>query len=90
MTLVRTVDWCRSKKRRFAHVYQVVGQYRYAWQAGAIPEFADRPNGDEILNGQIEKALEIERDPDWRFRLIGAEGDKARREVFLAWQIKVS
>jgi len=36
--LVKIVDWCKAKKRRPAHSYQVITYLRYAWRDGAIPD----------------------------------------------------
>lgn len=86
--LCDTVDWCRSKKRRFAHVWQVVGQFRYAWQAGAI-DFSNDPVRALVERG-IDSALEVEMDREWRSRLAyaqsGAQTPEEARKVYEEWK----
>jgi hypothetical protein len=83
-TLVRTVDWCKARKKRPARAFLVVDWVRYAWADGYLPELDTKPV-DQQLEEAISEALEVETDTEWRYRLIGAEG-RARKEVYVAWK----
>lgn len=83
-TLVRTCDWAKARKKRPAHSYLVVDWVRYAWADGYLPDLDEKPQDQELEAG-IRAALEVETDPEWRRRLIGAEG-RARKEVYVAWK----
>ena len=82
-TLVRLVQWARSKKKRPARAWYIIDMARYAWADGALPEM-DPQNVDLTLETKIRQALESETDPEWRRRLMTAEGD-GRRVVFQQW-----
>lgn len=80
-TLCRVVDWVRAKHRRCATPMQVINQYKWAWQAGAIPEFYDaHANGVSV---ELSEALRSERDHEWCVRLTDARDlmttDNARK-----------
>lgn len=87
--LVSTVDWCKSKKRRFAHSWQVISQFRYAWKAGALPDFQSDPVRALVDRG-LTKALEKEEDIEWRTRLAyaqsGALTPADAQKVFDQWR----
>lgn len=83
-TLCRTAQWARSKKKRLVKVYTIIPMVSWAWAAGALPEL-DGTRRDEEVEARISEALAVERDPEWRYRLIGAEGVNARREVLIQW-----
>lgn len=85
-TLVRTAQWARSKKKRPARVYSIIRMVPWAWQEGFLPELDPTKQVDPEVEEQIQQALLVEQSPEWRYRLIGAEGMTARREVLLAWQ----
>ena len=85
-TLVHTVAFCKAKKRRFGAVWRVVDQVRWAYEAGFAPEMDTRLQRIDLdMERKITEALQVERDPMWRHRLLGSTGD-GRREVLVAWQ----
>lgn len=89
-TLVRAAMWVRSKRKRPAKVYTVVRvMLAWAWEDGALPELDPTRYVDPKVEEGIALALQGERDPIWRDRLIGAEGS-ARGEVLRAWQQRSS
>lgn len=86
ITLARTVDWCRAKKRRPAYCWAVIPQVRFAWSDGFLPEL-DPNHLDEALENGFREALRIEQDPDWRLRLLAAPTD-SRGLVLASWYRK--
>lgn len=85
-TLVRTLDWCIGHNRRYAEAYGIVTAVRYAWRDGYLPELDPQKPVDEKLEHQIESALKVEDNEDWRYRLLTSSGIDARRRVFEAWR----
>jgi hypothetical protein len=85
MTMVRLVEYCKSRKKRPAHAYAVFSQLRFAFAAGYLPELEPKEHTDEELEQSIQAALEVERDTKWRERLIASTGVNARRRVYVAW-----
>lgn len=83
-TLVRTVDWAKARKKRPTRSWLLVEWVRFAWADGYLPELDAKPV-DQQLEEAISKALEVETDAEWRYRLLGAEG-RARKEVYVAWK----
>lgn len=83
-TLVSVVHYCRARKRRPMHAWTVIDRFRDAWAAGWVPEL-DRLPEDLEVDREVERALEIETDPEWRRRLIGARG-QGREEVLQQWK----
>lgn len=85
--LARLVDWCRSRKKRPASALAVPGYLRYAWAAGHFPELdPNNKDRDDDLERAIDRALEDETNPEWRRRLVGAQGNEARKGVLAAWR----
>lgn len=65
--LCRIVDWAKDKKRRPARGYTVMSYLNFAWRDHYIP---DLPSEWEVsFKKRLDKALQIETDPDWRQRL---------------------
>lgn len=86
-TMCRVVDWAAHKRKRYAHAYQLVYAFRYAYQDGFLPELdPNRELTDEELEAAINDALTVERDAEWRRRLIIAHGVEARRHVYEEWK----
>jgi hypothetical protein len=83
-TIVRTTEWAKSRRRRFAHLFQLVEAVRYAYEDGYLPELDPRHNGD--LDEQIREVLRAEEDPAWRRRLMLAQGMQAKVAVLEMWQ----
>lgn len=86
MTLVRVVEFCRARKKRPAHAHGVLGQVRYAYSAGFLPELSPRDQVDSDLEERIAEALQSEQDEQWRHRLLASSGIEARRQVYVAWR----
>lgn len=84
-TLLRTIDWCRNRKRRPAHCYAVIPLVRYAWSDGYLPELDPKEEMNDDLEAMIRSALEVETDPWWRDRLTGGKTTKARQELYDSW-----
>lgn len=84
-TLVRTLDWCKAKRRRPATCWGVIHNVRWAWADGAVPELNPDPPKDRNLEVQIANALTSETDERWRRMLIGACGVENRRIVYREW-----
>ena len=85
-TLVRTVDWCRAKKRRPATAMGVISQVRFAWSDGILPELnPHQVTADPGVEYGITMALRTETDTRWRTRLIGASGPDNRRLALVEW-----
>lgn len=85
--LARLVDWCRSRKKRPPTAMAVPGYLRYAWAAGHFPELdPNNQERDADLEKSIDRALEHETNPEWRRRLVGAQGNEARKGVLAAWR----
>lgn len=78
-TLVQVAEWCQSRKRRMARVWNYVDQFRFAYAAHAIEL---KPRND--LDTQIAEALRVEKNPNWRSRLRRAVG-VYREEVLEEW-----
>lgn len=83
-TLCRVAQWCRAKGRRFARVWEVIDAFRGAYVAGALPEM--RSDHNEDLDTAIATAIAQETDPEWRRRLLVAQGQNARRAVLNDWR----
>lgn len=84
-TMCRLVQWCKNRKKRDARVWLVLARFRAAWVAGALPEL-DPTMTDSTVEARIVGALEAERDPIWRRRLLGCVGPQARRATIDAWE----
>lgn len=86
-TMCRLVEWAIAKRKRFAHTYSLVYAFRYAYKDGYLPELdPNRERTNDDLEALIEAALVVEKDPEWRRRLMVAHGVKARSEVYEAWR----
>jgi len=86
-TLCRVADWAKSKKRRPAHAHLLADYlYRYAWQDGHLPELDPGDRRDDDVEAAIQDALEQEKDPQWRYRFVVAEGRDARKAVLDSWR----
>lgn len=89
-TLCRVVAWCKSRKKHPARVYTVItNHFREAFSAGALPELQPKTTDDDV-EADIEKALEAERRPEWRRRLLGAIGREARAEAYGEWKTSLA
>jgi hypothetical protein len=84
-TLARTVTYMRVNKIR-AYPWNIPHCVPGAWKAGYLPELDPVELCDPNLEGCIADALDEESDVEWRRRLIGAQGVKARRQVYTAWR----
>ncbi len=84
-TLCRVVVFSRSRKRRHAHVWAVMEDFRRAYVAGVLPELDPVNRVDEKFAGLVERALESEDDPSWRRRLLLAQGSQ-QEEVYSVWR----
>lgn len=82
-TLVRTAQWAKARRRRYAHLYQLVEAVRYAYEDGYLPELD--PNNQEDLDEQIREAIRQEVDPEWRRRLLIAQGTQAKSAILDQW-----
>lgn len=88
-TIVRTAEWAKARRRRFAHLFQLVEAVRYAYEDGYLPELDPRNQAD--VDDQIREALRDELDPDWRRRLMIAQGMQAKSMVLEQWrELRVS
>lgn len=83
-TLARTAEWAKSRRRRYSRLFQVVEAVRYAYEDGYLPELD--PNTTVDVDGQIQDALRFEEDPQWRRRLLVAQGLQAKTAVLDMWQ----
>lgn len=84
-TLCRVAVFLRDRKRRPARVWMVVDEHRKAWSHGAIPELNENAHTNEHVEANIAHALATETDESWRRRLMLAQGNIARREVYREW-----
>lgn len=86
-SLCGMVRWAKERRKRYATPGNLIrGGFRYAWRDGYLPELD--PNYDDVdenLEEKIEAALNRERDAEWRRRLIVAQTNDARREVYGEW-----
>lgn len=82
-TLVDVAQWCHGKKRRVGQAYQYVTQFRWAYADGAIKL---TPTAELAVRGEITHALEHETDPEWRERIIRADGVDAQRAILELWR----
>lgn len=85
-TLCRTVQYCKSRRRRFERVWMVVEMVREAYGKGLLPELAVTED-EAAFEAEVEKALEVEDRPDWRARLLGARSSTARRSTLEEWKL---
>lgn len=85
-TLIKMVEWAKSKKKKFAHSYALVASYRYAWRDGYLPELD--PNPTKEIDAAIEAALAQETDEEWCRRLAMASGIDVKTEIYTAWKRK--
>ena len=83
-TLVRTAEWAKTRRRRYARLFQLVEAVRYAYEDGYLPELDPRGTGD--VDAQIREVLQEEQDPAWRRRLLVAQGMQAKLAVLEMWQ----
>lgn len=84
-TLVRTIDWLRSRRKRVPHCYSVINSVRFAWRDGYLPELDPVETKDESFEDLITEALKVEQDPWWRDRLTGGLTPKAKLEIYQSW-----
>lgn len=87
-TLVRTVEFCKARKKRPANATGVLAQIRFAFAAGYLPELVPKERQDDVLEEKIAAALAVERDVRWRDRLIASTGVDARQRVYVAWELE--
>jgi hypothetical protein len=85
-TLCRVVAWARRKRIRKPRVYMVIDLVPEAWADRALPEL-DEPVRDQQIERRIADALQVENDPSWRRRLIGAMGTTSRNRVLNDWML---
>ncbi len=85
MTLVRTVQYCKAKRRRIPYVWSIVDQVRWAWSDGFLPELDAKINAPTRLDEQIARVLLNEERPGWRYRLLTTVGDENRQALLDAW-----
>lgn len=83
-TLIKVVDWAKTKGQKYAHCHSLVAAYRYAWRDGYLPELD--PNPTKEIDRLIEDALQSETDSDWCRRLIMASGIEAKTNTYKAWK----
>lgn len=86
-TLCQIVKWAKERRKRYATPGNLLkGGFRYAWEDGYLPELdPDYDDRDADLEADIERALQQEKDPAWRRRLIVAQTNAARDEVYREW-----
>lgn len=85
-TLVRTVDWCKNRRKRPPHAAGVISNVRFAFRDGYLPEL--NPNSEEedvTTESLIKEAVSVETDPWWKDRLLGGKTAKARYEIYESW-----
>lgn len=82
-TLVKVVDWAKSKKRRYDRLYKVIESVRYALADGCLPELVPDPEKD--MDDAIHEALRSETDDNWRRRLLVAQGARAKEAALAEW-----
>lgn len=83
-TMLKVVEWAKTRRRRFSRLFQVVEAVRYAYEDGYLPELdpGNRPDLDERIN----EILREEEDPEWRRRLLTAQGETAKTALLDQWQ----
>lgn len=84
-TLCRIVIFSRSRKRRFERVWGVLGDFRWAFKAGVLTELDPTYQTDGHYAPLVQRALEDEKDPVWRKRLLMA-GAQQQESVYLEWR----
>jgi hypothetical protein len=84
-SLCRVAQWTRSRKRRPTRTWMVVEFFREAWRDGYLPELDPAEQTEASVEEGIAFALDEERRPEWRRRLLGARGVEARREAYQEW-----
>jgi Holliday junction resolvase RusA-like endonuclease len=84
-TLCRVAQWCRTHNVRPRTTVGLVSCFNSAWKDGAIPEL-DPHSWDIEVEHRIERALQMEKDEDWRSRLFLAKGPEARRRAIEEWE----
>lgn len=86
-TLCNIVRWAKERRKRYATPANLLrGGFRYAWEDGYLPELDPNYNDvDEELEVDIEGALAVEKDVVWRRRLIVAQTNQARSDVYSEW-----
>lgn len=90
-TLARTVEFCQNRNKRYATCVGVLSAVGFALKAGYVPELlVAAPLVDIQLEDAIATALTTEVDQNWRDRLIGSQGLKARQEVYTQWEMQRS
>lgn len=83
-TMVRVVEWAKTRRRRFARLFQVVESVRYAYEDGFLPELD--PNNTQDVDEQISEILQTEKDPTWRRRFLTAQGATAKSVIVDQWR----
>jgi hypothetical protein len=83
-TLVRTTEWAKSRRKRYARLHELVEAVRFAYADGYLPELDS--NHQEDIDAQIRAVLRVEMDPEWRRRLLVAQGTRAKMSVLADWQ----
>jgi hypothetical protein len=81
LTLCRLVDWCRAKRLHPADCYRIFCHTRRAWSDGVLAELDPVDRADVDLQIQIDSILSVERDPQWRRMLLGAQGQLGRESL---------
>lgn len=84
LTLTKVVDHAQVRKRRFARIAAVVSWHKFALEDGCLPELDPAVVVYADINALIQKALEVETDPEWRARLFGARGD-GKQSIYESW-----
>lgn len=82
-TLVRTTEWAKSRRKRYARLHELVEAVRFAYADGYLPELD--ANNEEKIDAEIRSVLQTEMDPAWRRRLLVAQGMRAKMSVLEDW-----
>lgn len=82
-TLVRATEWAKTRRKRFSRLHQFVEAIRFAYEDGYLPELDPNYQGD--VDEQIQGILREEEDPNWRRRLLIAQGMQAKQLAVEQW-----
>lgn len=83
-TMVKTVQWAKTRRKRYSRLHQVVEAVRYAYEDGHLPELDN--DVETLLDQQIREVLQSESDPDWRRKLLVAQGETAKTAMLAMWR----
>lgn len=82
-TMISTVEWAKTRRKRFSRLYQVIESVRYAYEDGFLPELDT--DTETLLDEQIREVLQTEDDPNWRRKLLVAQGSTAKSAMLDMW-----